>query len=67
LAELQYQGKPGSGTCPWGESAENLRMLYLAATVRAALGDKKAHEESQRILTLLLGPGPKRGRKNRKS
>jgi hypothetical protein len=42
-------------------------MLYLAATVRARLGDKKAGEEGQRILTLLLGPAPKRKKRNRKS
>jgi len=51
--------------CPWGEAAENLRTLLLAATVRHVLGDKNAGEAIRRIENLLLGPPPKRKKKRR--
>lgn len=53
--------------CPWGESAENLRTIYLADVVRAMLGDKKAGEEAGRILRQLLGPAPKKRRRGPKT
>ncbi|MEN6424012.1 MAG: hypothetical protein ABFE13_01515 [Phycisphaerales bacterium] len=48
--------------CPWGESAETLRAVYLADAIFAALGDKEAAKEARQILSRLQGPA--RGRRS---
>ena len=51
---------------PWGEAAENLRMLYISKSLIAASDGYKmetrnrAEKDAQRIWNLLNGPQPKR-------
>ena len=47
---------------PWGESAETLRVIYLADVVLAALGDRDAAREARQILNGLMGPARVRRR-----
>lgn len=53
--------------CPWGESAETLRAVYLADAIFAALGDKEAAREARQILSRLQGPAAKAKRRTLKS
>ena len=53
--------------CPWGETADTLRAVYLADEVRGVLGDKQSAREARAILGRLLGPSPARKRKTLKT
>lgn len=61
LAELEV----AEHECPWGEMAENYRMMYLAAAMQECMAGSKesateAFNRAQRIWIKLFGVQPSR-------